>query len=363
MSSYEIRPGTPEVDLQRDAFVHGHKSGSFFHLSHWSRVVQRVFGHRRRDLIAFGGDKGEDIVGVLPLMQSPRVFGGSNLISVPFAVYGGPIGETPEIELALVEAAEKLGKDLGVGRVEMRTREPLSFEATEDRPGLEGELPKLSEGSLYVTFECDLPEKPEDVLAGMPKKARAEARKARTKHGLELAQGRWYVDDLFRLFLRNKHQLGSPCMPPRLFTELLNEFGTDAEVHLVRQGKVALAAVMTFRYGDTLLAYYAGTAEGADREFSASNFMYMALQEWAVERGYKKFDFGRSRRDSGAMSFKKRQGFEPQELHYRYLLLKDRALPSFTPSNPKTAILRDTWTKLPVPLVQWLSSHIARYLP
>ena len=306
MSSFEIRPGTPEVDAERDAFVHAHGQGSFFHLSHWSRVVQRVFGHRRRDLIAFGGEEGKQIVGVLPLMQSPRLLGGSNLISVPFAVYGGPVGATPEIELALVRAAKVLGKQLGVGRVELRTREPLSFEATEERPGLESDLPKMADGSLYVT---------------------------------------------------------SPCMPPRLFTEMLNEFGTDAEVHLVRRGKVALAAVMTFRYGDTLLAYYAGTAEGADREFSASNFMYMALQEWAVERGFKKFDFGRSRRDSGAMSFKKRQGFEAQQLHYRYLLLKDKDLPSFTPSNPKTAILRDTWTKLPEPVVQWLSSHIARYLP
>ncbi|MFT4709105.1 MAG: FemAB-related protein (PEP-CTERM system-associated) [Planctomycetota bacterium] len=363
MSSFEIRPGAPELDPQRDAFVLGHENGSFFHLSSWSRVVQRVFGHRRRDLIAFGGEEGREIVGVLPLMQSPRLLGGSHLISIPYAVYGGPVGATPEIELALVQAAEQLGKTLGVGRVELRTREPLSFEATEDQPGLAGDLPKMAEGSLYVTFECDLPEKSEDVLLGMPKKARAEARKARKKHGLELAQGRWYVDDLFRLFLRNKHQLGSPCMPPRLFTEMLNEFGTDAEVHLVRRGKESLAAVMTFRYGDTLLAYYAGTAEGADRQYSASNFMYMALQEWAVERGCTKFDFGRSRRDSGAMSFKKRQGFEAQQLHYRYLLLKDKTPPSFTPSNPKTAVLRETWMKLPVPLVQWLSSHIARYLP
>ena len=35
------------------------------------------------------------------------------------------------------------------------------------------------------------------------------------------------------------------------------------------------------------------TMPGADRKLSASNFMYMALREWAVEKGFRRFDFGR----------------------------------------------------------------------
>jgi FemAB-related protein (PEP-CTERM system-associated) len=360
MSTFEIAPAELEQAAACDLFVHAHEQGSFFHLSGWQKVVERVFGHRPRSLVAWDGPDRERIVGFLPLMESPRMLGGRNLISVPFAVYGGPLGETPEIEAALVREAESLGRKLRVGRVELRARDALAFESS---PELCEAGPEMAKGDLYVTFESELPDKPEDVLARMPKKARAEARKARKKHGLELSQGRWFVDDLFRLFLRNKHQLGSPCMPPRLFVEMLDEFGTCAEVHLVRRKKVALAAVMTFSYGDTLLAYYAGTADGADRAYSASNYMYMALQEWAVEQGFKKFDFGRSRRDSGAKAFKTRQGFEAQDLNYRYLLVKDKRVPSFTPSNPKTAILQDTWKKLPVPVVQWMSSHISRYLP
>ena len=120
---------------------------------------------------------------------------------------------------------------------------------------------------------------------------------------------------------------------------------------------------MTFAYGDTLLAYYSGTGEGVDRDYSASNFMYMALQEWAVERGFKHFDFGRSRRDSGAMSFKKRQGFEAVDLPYRYMLVRSKELPNFTPSNPKLKPLLDTWKRMPLWMVQRLSTSLARYLP
>jgi hypothetical protein len=197
----------------------------------------------------------------------------------------------------------------------------------------------------------------------MPKKARAEARKARTKFGLEMGEGEWYADDLARLFLENKHGLGSPSLPPRHFRALLESFPGEVFVHLVRRERMPLAAVMSLAFRDTLIAYYAGTAVGADRSFKASNFMYLALQEWAVRRGFRVFDFCRSRADSGAFAFKCHQGFEPRQLHYRYHLVRARRVPSFTPSNPKTQVLRATWARLPRWLVRRASNRLARYLP
>ncbi len=47
-----------------------------------------------------------------------------------------------------------------------------------------------------------------------------------------------------------------------------------------------------------------------------------------MTRGLRVFDLGRSRRDAGAVKFKRNQGFEPQPLHYAYGLLRSRKLPS-----------------------------------
>ena len=91
--------------------------------------------------------------------------------------------------------------------------------------------------------------------------------------------------------------------------------------------------------------------------------MYLALQEWAVARGFKRFDFCRSRVDSGAYEFKRHQGFEPTQLHYRFHLVRHRHTPTFTPSNPRTAVLRSLWSRLPLWAARSLSERLARYLP
>jgi FemAB-related protein (PEP-CTERM system-associated) len=346
-AGFEIRRLGPEHDEARDAFVGAAPSGTVFHASTWQRVVAEVLGAVPRGLGAFAGD---DLVGVLPLMRVRSLPFGCNWVSVPYSVYGGPLANDEAVTRALIQEAERGARADGVKRLELRT--------VEAPPGTED----WARSELYSTFMRDLPDTPEGVLAQMPKKSRAEARKARTKHGLAVAEGPWYVEDLYRLFLENKRVLGSPALPPRLFRHLIAAFGERVFVHLVHKDRTPVSAVMSFADGDTLIAYYSGTAPGADRELSASNFMYMALQEWAVERGFKRFDFCRSRGDSGAYRFKVHQGFEPTQMHYSYRLIGAQELPKLTPSNPRTKLLRDTWSKLPRFVVEGISPTLSRYL-
>ncbi|MEO0662726.1 MAG: FemAB family XrtA/PEP-CTERM system-associated protein, partial [Planctomycetota bacterium] len=327
----EVRRARPEDHDAMDAFVRGSDRASFFHRPVWTRAVAAQFRHEDRSLVALEGDV---VVGVLPLSLCKGLRGGRNLISVPYGVYGGPAGANAEVERALYGAAERDAVELNVGRLELRCLED---------PGLD--LPKAD---LHATFVKELPESVDDVLAGMPKKSRADARKARNKLGLTLEEGRWYAADLVRLFHQNKRTLGSPALPERWFMRLLEDLGDDVTVHVVKREGETLAAVMSFLFRDQVLAYYSGTGPDVDRSFKASSFMYMALQEWSVERGYRIFDFGRSRRGSGAFSFKTHQGFEARDLHYSFRLVGAAGLPTFNPSNPKTEVLQRTWRRLPM---------------
>ncbi|HPF14383.1 MAG: FemAB family PEP-CTERM system-associated protein [Planctomycetes bacterium] len=342
----QVRLSKPSDDAARDEYVLSHERGTFFHLAGWGRVVERIMRHRRSDWLAFEGDA---LVGVLPLSVCRSLRGKRNLISVPYGVYGGAVGRDRDVEAALFRAAESQAIDLGAGRLELRCL---------DDPGLD-----LPASDLYATFLQELPSDPAQVLAGMPKKARADARKGREKFDLRLVEGRWYLDDLVRLFHQNKRSLGSPGLPLSWFRALLEEFSDRVAVHQVRRADRPLTGVLSFLFRDQVLAYYSGSDEGADREFKASNFQYMALQEWSIEQGYRIFDFGRSRKDSGAFRFKMHQGFAPRDLHYRFRLVTDTELPSLNPSNPKTHKLQAAWRRLPLALTRSLSTPASRFLP
>jgi FemAB-related protein (PEP-CTERM system-associated) len=345
-AALEVRASAPADDAARDRFVRAHPQGTLFHLSGWRRAVERVFGHAPLDLLAW---RGAELVGVLPLMRCARPLFGLDLVSMPYAVYGGPLAAEREAQRALVARAGEIARQLGAGRIELRCAQDPELE--------------LVPSALYAAFVHRLPADPAEVLARMPKRARAEVRKAQEKHGLSLSEGHWYLDDLERLFLSSKQSLGSPGLPRAWFEALLQEFGADALLHCVHKEQRVVAATLSFVFRDTLLFYYIGTTADANREYSATNFLGTRLQQLAVERGLEWFDLGRSRVDSGPYQFKQHQGFEPRVLPYRYLLLKSRALPSFNPSNPRTEMLRRAWSRLPRWLARDLSGPLMRYLP
>ncbi len=342
----EVRRFDAATDAVRDAFVRSASGASVFHLAGWRRAVANTFGHEPRDLVAWRDGR---VVGVLPLFLCRTPFGQKHLISTPYAVYGGPVGEDREVERALSDAAVALARDEGVGRLELRCFTD---------PGLD-----LVPSNLYATFLQPLPATGEEVWTRMPKRARAEVRKSIEKHGLVLSQGDWYLNDLFEMFHDSKQGLGSPGLPKRWFQNLKRELGEHAVIHLARTPELPIAATMSFVFQDTLYFYYVGTIRDANRNFNATNYLVTRLQEWGVERGLKQFDLGRSRVDSGPYEFKKHQGFEPTPLAYRYALVRSRELPSFNPSNPKTERLRNTWTKLPKWATKRLSARLMKYLP
>ena len=279
-----VRASTDADDAARDRLVLAHPHGTFFHLSGWRRAVERAFGHAPRDLVA---ERGGEIVGVLPLMLCRGPLGRGHLVSVPYGVYGGPVAADDAVRRALVDAARELGHRERVGRVELRCREDHALD--------------LVPSDLYATFVQELPRDPAEVMKRMPKRARAEVRKA-IDRGLDLGEGPWYLRDVVELFHASKQHLGSPGLPSRWFETLLAEFPEHAHVHVARLGKEVLAATMSFVFRDEFLFYYIGTRADANREYKATNWLCVRLQEWSIERGLARFDLGRSRRDSGSSS-------------------------------------------------------------
>lgn len=326
-----------------DAFVLACPDATFFHRAAWQSILRNVFRHPTYFLYAEQDGK---IEGVLPLAHIKSRLFGNSLIALPFAVYGGVAATTPEATTALEQEAQSLARKLDVDHLEFRNIQPRHADwPTQD---------------LYVTFRKAILADVDANMQAIPRKQRAMVRKG-INNGLVSTVDR-KSDRFFKLFADNVHRHGTPALPKRYFDTLLQVFGDDCEILTVTtpEGK-PLSSVLSFYFRDEVLPYYAGDDETA-RNFAANDFKYWELMRRSCERGFKVFDYGRSKVGTGPYSFKKNWGFEPQALHYEYCLYKRDSIPQNNPNNAKYKLLIETWRRMPIGLANLIGPHIVRNL-
>ena len=336
----QMRP----ADVSRwDAFVSGCGEATFFHRAGWKSVIECAFGHRTFFLYAEAAGR---IEGVLPLAEVKSLLFGHTLVSLPFCVYGGVAAETGRARDALDAAARALAQKLRVDHLEHRNLAPRHADwVTRD---------------LYVTFRKPIDPDPEKNLQAIPRKQRAMVRKG-IKAGLksEFDAG---VERFFALYADNVHRHGTPALPKRYFALLRQAFGDDCRVLTVVDAQgAAVSSVLTFYWRDEVLPYYAGDAV-AGRVLAANDFKYWELMRDACERGYRVFDYGRSKLGTGSFDFKKNWGFEAQPLHYECLLVEGKSVAENNPLNPKYGLFIKLWQRMPLPLANLIGPHIVKNL-
>lgn len=326
-----------------DDFVEGCTNATFFHLAGWQRVMSEAFGHPTHFLYAECGD---EIVGVLPLVHVKSRLFGNALISSAFAVEGGPATSRPEAAAALEGSALQLAERLDVDYVEFRCRHEA------------GEGWHLK-SDLYVSFCKPIDADVDANLRAVPRKQRAMVRKG-IKAGLTSTIDET-VDVLHHIYAVSVRNLGTPVFSKRYFTVLKRVFGPRCDIVTIRDGEQPIASVMNFYLRDRVMPYYGGATTEA-RAVAANDFMYWEVMRRACERGYRCFDFGRSKVGTGAFAFKKHWGFDPEPLSYAFFLRRGDSLPEVNPSNPKYRLMIGLWKGLPLPLSKAIGPMISRSL-
>ncbi len=326
-----------------DAFVLAHADGTFFHRSGWHGIFRDVFRLTPRYLIA---ERGRNIVGILPLVhQRSRLFGDA-LVAAPFCVEGGPIAADEPAGNALVSAALSIQTETKAPYIEFRSRHArqAGWAVRED---------------LYATFSGPLSADDKENLLAIPRKQRAVVRKT-LESGL-VSETTDAMDDVFQVYAQSVRNLGTPVFAKRYFATLKSVFGKDCDAVVVREGGIPVSAVLNFYHKDTVLPYYGGGTVRARRN-GANDFLYWEVMRRAAMRGYRRFDFGRSKAGTGAFSFKKNWGFAPQWLAYEYHFLPGQTMPDKNPLNPKYRLFIAAWKKLPLPVANVIGPWLIRGL-
>lgn len=326
-----------------DAYVAAHVGGTVFHKAAWGLAIDKALGHRFLALAAF---RGQDIAGVLPLHHVRSRLFGNTLISCANAVYGGPLADGEDVHIQLDRHAIALAQQVGATAIEYRAREP-------QRPDW------AQKADLYATFVRPIAGDDDAVLKAVPRKQRAEVRKA-LDNDLEVSVDRNAARH-FAVYAESVRNLGTPVFSPRLFTALLEGFGEDADILTVSSAGVPVASVLSLYDRGQVLPYYGGGTAAA-RALRANDLMYYRLMTHAVGRGCTLFDFGRSKQGTGAFAFKKNWGFEPQPLTYAFWLPEGAAMPDINPLNPKYEAMIALWRRLPLAIANRLGPIVSRGL-
>lgn len=325
------------------AFVDAQSGSTPFHLPPWSLAIERGCGARPHYLIA---ERGNGIVGVLPLHEVRSPLFGNALVSAGFAVGGGVLGDGA----ALAEAALQLAGTLGCPTVELRG----------------GELPDLGwkiDTDTYVGFVQPLADDDDAQLLAIPRKQRAEVRRA-IGFGLDVHVGcdDRLIDAHYRVYSESVRNLGTPVFPAKLFREVLCAFGGDADILTVSKDGRPLASVLTLYHKGVAMPYWGGSVTEA-RNWRANEMMYYALMLHArTQKGCHSFDFGRSKVGTGPAAFKKNFGFTPIPLRYAKHALDGGEVRDINPLSPKYRMRIVLWQKLPLPIANLIGPWISRGL-
>ncbi|MDB5683887.1 MAG: hypothetical protein JWM75_1585, partial [Sphingomonas bacterium] len=211
-----VRAATPGDGAAIDAFVRAHPLATPFHLPRWSKAVETGCRQTSRYLLA---EDGGAIDGVLPLSEVHSPLFGRALVSAGFAVGGGILAHSDAAAAALADAAWTLAQRLTCPSVELRG----------------GMLPEGAgwhrENTTYAGFVRPLATDDASELAAIPRKQRAEVRRA-LGFGLVVETGTHERDRAahYAVYAESVRNLGTPVFPRALFDAVLDAFGDEADI-------------------------------------------------------------------------------------------------------------------------------------
>ncbi len=343
-----IRKATLGDAAAIDAYVERHDAGTIFHRAGWAAAARAAYGYDDVSLLAW---RDEDIVGALPLVDVRAPLLGRSLVSTAFSVAGGPIGDDAQIVNQLADEAAALGEALGVNYLELRSNPSLPPEWAEKT-------------GVYAAFELPLPASEKDNLAMIPRKRRAELRKAikSAQAGdlkLRIASD---TDEFYGLYAASLRDHGTPIFPRRFLDALVGGYAKEVEISIADWHGAPVAALLSFYDKGIVRPYYIGALPAA-RAARAAEYLYWSQMRRAAERGCARFDFGRSKIGSGPYHFKKLWGAEAQPLTYRMRLVRAAEIPDVNPNNPKFAAFVSMWRRMPLAAANRIGPMIAGNFP
>ncbi len=336
------------LDAQWNAFVDASPRASFYHRAEWREINTDAFGHRTAYLAAMVGDR---VVGVFPLVQLKSVLFGNLACSLPFVNYGGPAGETDEIEAALLDEATRVCDAWGVEYLEIRSQRHFGdrFPASDHKVSMTVSLDRDPD-VIWNSYKAKVGPR-QDIKKGYSNGFAA------TFGGIEL------LDQFYAVLSETWRDMGTPIYRSSYLRSVLTTFPGSIRICLVSAGDgEPAAAALCGHHRDVVEGMWLGIRSKFRRQM-VGYVLYWELIKDACLGGFTRFHLGRSTTQSGGEQFKKKWNAEAVQLYWQYILRTRHQIPMLNVDNPKYRLAIKAWQKLPVPVTQVIGPFIARSIP
>lgn len=339
-----------------EAFVLQHPDRTPYHLLAWREVTREGFGHDAHHLVA--RDAGGEVVGVLPLFLVRGIFG-SRLVSVPMRDRGGVLATTSAVAARLVAAAIDLARDLDVRYLELKSPQALAEDIVRAHD--------LHVASQWVTTQVDLSRGRDALWKAFDKDAVRWTISRARREGVvvEQVEDEAGVRRFHDLFVRTRLHMGIPPFPLALFTSLWRHFvqRDRGQLLLVRRQQDWIGGLLSvWADHETFLPAYAAPQHQFRRLYPSESVFWTSM-EWAIEHGFRTYDFGAdSPRQTGLLWFKRKWTGVPRLVNYYYWCADGVQPPNFDSSSRAYTAARQAWRLLPHRVAQPVGAWVTRQL-
>lgn len=351
MSKISIRIAEERDHSLWDAYVIANPTVSPYSKYAWRVAVARAYGFHAFYLLA---ERDRDIIGILPLIHLRVPCGFSTLVSLPYCDVGGIYAEDEEVEILLLQGAMQLCDQIRAGNLLIRgDREFYPYEFTKAYA--------CSSECGKVSMRLALPMTVEILWNSFKSKLRSQVVKAE-KNGLGFKWGNQSnLDTFYNVYSENMRDLGSPVHSKKWFDSVLAGYGEDAKIGVINIGEKVIGCGFIICGSGAVVLPWASTLREYNR-LSPNMLLYWNFLKFAIERGYKEFDFGRSTPGEGTYKFKKQWGADEHLLYVHSFQKNSKKLKFNASIICGKKQLASIWSKFPLPVANMIGPILRKYI-
>jgi len=332
-------PGWDELLLSK-------KKYSFFHSSHWARVLSESYNYTPLYFVTI---RDNNLSVAIPFMEVKSVFMGKRGVSLPFSDYCVPIiSEDVDCQDVLNQIIE-YGEQSNWKYIELRGEKEL--------------FKDLPCASHYYTHTLDLSKGSEQLFSNLRSSTKRNIKKA-VKKGVKsrISYSPESLEEFYRLNCLTRKNHGLPPQPYYFFERVYDCIIKEKLGFFVLASykEKIVAGAMFCHFGDKALYKY-GASDKRYLYLRPNNLVMWEAIKWYSMNGFKCFSFGRTEPDAdGQRQFK--TGFGTNEATIRYYTYDLRKGDFISKKPPVSGLHNKVFRAMPISFLKIVGTLLYKHM-